>query len=410
MAENERLHALDSVRGFALMAGVLLHSAMSFLPGFAKSGIPITDNSPSVTLGVLFFVIHMFRMTLFFVIAGFFGRMLLQRDGIRRFLWNRAWRILLPLVVFWFVTFPPILAAAIWGAIKLYGEDEIPMPVPRDGADWLRFPLMHLWFLYVLVLLYCAAVVCRVLLNQVLDRNERWRQWADRCLASLLRGPFATPLLAAPTCISLCLSPLWFPWFGIPTPDQSLIPERSAAIAFSTAFFLGWMLERQRGLIQHWQQSWGIQLGIALTATVICLSLTGAAPYYSPITDPWRNGGYAVAYTIGVWSWTFALFGIALRTGSGHDPRRRYLADASYWIYLMHMPLVFVLQVALMDAPLHWTLKFPIIFGATMLVLLFSYHWLVRPTWIGQWLNGRRYPRPASPGVASEGLSGQSSA
>jgi hypothetical protein len=30
-----RLHALDAVRALALLAGVLLHGTMSFLPGFA---------------------------------------------------------------------------------------------------------------------------------------------------------------------------------------------------------------------------------------------------------------------------------------------------------------------------------------------------------------------------------------
>jgi uncharacterized membrane protein len=91
MTGHDRLHALDAVRGFALLAGVVLHAAMSFLPGFAITGLPIVDSSPSATLGVAFFVIHMFRMSLFFFIAGFFGRLLsllsaktLSREGAKR--------------------------------------------------------------------------------------------------------------------------------------------------------------------------------------------------------------------------------------------------------------------------------------------------------------------------------------
>ena len=60
MTTHERLHSLDAVRGFALLAGVALHAAVSFLPGFAVTGWPIADNSPSVPLGVTFFVIGWF--------------------------------------------------------------------------------------------------------------------------------------------------------------------------------------------------------------------------------------------------------------------------------------------------------------------------------------------------------------
>ena len=64
---------------------------MSYLPGFTIW--PRLDRSTSATLGIAFFVIHMFRMTLFFVVAGFFARGLLGRGGVAAFIRNRATRI-----------------------------------------------------------------------------------------------------------------------------------------------------------------------------------------------------------------------------------------------------------------------------------------------------------------------------
>ncbi|MBM3264485.1 MAG: ABC transporter ATP-binding protein [candidate division Zixibacteria bacterium] len=46
-----------------------------------------------------------------------------------------------------------------------------------------------------------------------------------------------------------------------------------------------------------------------------------------------------------------------------------------------------------MSVPLHWTVKFPLIVAITLAVLLVSYHYLVRPTFAGEILNGRKYPR-----------------
>ncbi len=105
---------------------------------------------------------------------------------------------------------------------------------------------------------------------------------------------------------------------------------------------------------------------------------------------------YAAAYALSVWTWTFGLLGAAVRFLSGENAVRRYLSDASYWLYLVHPPIVFGLQVTLMQVPLHWSVKLPAILAVTMALLLSSYHFLVRPTALGELLNGRRYPRRPS--------------
>ena len=91
MTAQDRLHALDAVRAFALLAGIVLHATMSFF-----LSIPAHDVSQSDTLANTFFVIHTFRMTTFFVVAGLFARLLLERRGTRGFIADRAKRILGP--------------------------------------------------------------------------------------------------------------------------------------------------------------------------------------------------------------------------------------------------------------------------------------------------------------------------
>ena len=76
----ERFHALDAVRGGALVLGVFFHAAMSFMPG--PQIWVVMDEARSTEISVLFFVLHILRMTVFFVLAGFFARMLLTRRGV----------------------------------------------------------------------------------------------------------------------------------------------------------------------------------------------------------------------------------------------------------------------------------------------------------------------------------------
>jgi hypothetical protein len=57
------------------------------------------------------------------------------------------------------------------------------------------------------------------------------------------------------------------------------------------------------------------------------------------------------------------------------------------------MPVVVGLQVALLPLPLPALAKIPVVLSLAVLILIASYDILVRPTWIGALLNGRRYAR-----------------
>src|SRR5690606_7481204 len=139
-----------------------------------------------------------------------------------------------------------------------------------------------------------------------------------------------------------------------------------------------------------------LALGLALTAG--CLAFVGVLPDLAAPTalpgGPLHRGAYAAGYALSIWYWTFGLLGAAVRFASREHATRRYLADASYWIYLAHLPLIFGLQVLLMELPLHWAVKFPLIVAAALAVLLVLYRWAVRPTALGELLNGRRIARP----------------
>jgi glucan biosynthesis protein C len=62
------------------------------------------------------------------------------------------------------------------------------------------------------------------------------------------------------------------------------------------------------------------------------------------------------------------------------SPVMRYLAASAYWTYLTHLPLLFVIQYALMDLELYWSLKFSLAVTSTVALCLLSYELLVRRT------------------------------
>lgn len=389
---SDRLHALDAVRAGALLLGIVLHATMSFF--FV---IPAQDVSQSTALAVTFYAIHSFRMSLFFLIAGFFAHLLFHRRGARGFLKDRAKRILVPLAAGWLLLAPPTIAAVIWGLQRTFpAQAAAGGELPASQG----FPLVHLWFLYYLAIFYALALVLRAGFVALVDKSGKIRTRMDGWAGGALRSHFAPLVLAAPTIAVLYFDASWAVWFGIPTPDTGLLPQLPALVAYGTAFALGWVLHRRVDRLETIARQWPVNLGLGVGLTATCLWIAGPTPNLAAATV--IEGGatlrlvYAAAYVLSIWTWTFGLLGAALRFLSAESAIRRYFSDASYWLYLVHPPIVFGMQVLLMKVPLHWSLKFPAILAVTMAVLLVSYHYLVRPTFVGEILNGRRYSRKSA--------------
>jgi glucan biosynthesis protein C len=384
--QGERLHGLDGLRGAALLLGVVLHGTLSFFP----SQIWIVgDDQTSVWASGLFFVIHLFRMASFFLIAGLFGHMMLKRRGTAGFIKNRLIRIAGPLAAFWGPVMAAIVAVLVWNA-SLHGLTAADAP-PPPTYDWTNIPLTHLWFLWVLLWFYAALVIGRALVIR-LDRAGAVGRGLDRMAGGLI-GPWGPLVLGAPLALALWLEPNWIAFFGIPTPDAGLVPETSALVGFGLAFGMGVLLDRRRDLLAKIEGWTPVYLGLALGAGTTALMLSGGpTPVLTPMTDPAAKALAAAAFGVATYASMFAVVGLALRFWSGHSGLRRYLADASYWIYIVHLPLVMAAQVVVQDWALAWPIKLAVVVVGVMAVSLASYELMVRHGVMGRWLNGRRTP------------------
>ncbi len=393
----ERLHSLDALRAGALLLGIALHASMSFIPGMFPGIWSTLDNSPSVPLGQFFFVTHIFRMTLFFFVAGFFARLLYQRAGVGGFLANRATRILLPLTVGWCVLNPAVGAVWTWG-IKEYFNGNLPPMMAQMKAAMPAgyFPVIHLWFLYYLVLLYPLALLVRGAVAR-LDRAGKLRAAADRVLRGLFAGPWSVivmpVLLGAPAAALLYSSPRWLLWGGIPTPDSTLVPQLIPLVAYGVAIGFGWMMHRQLDLLGALKRRWALHLAVAVGATVYLLGVAGTKFVFVPVPMNAQKVLVAGAYMLATWSYVLGLTGLAMQVFARESAVRRYVADASYWLYLVHLPIVGAGAVIVAKWNVHWGLKFAFIMVAGLALMFASYHFLVRNTIIGECLNGRRHAR-----------------
>ncbi|MDF3013567.1 MAG: hypothetical protein K0Q78_1771, partial [Cellvibrio sp.] len=93
--EMERLHYLDNLRALAMIGGVFFHAALAYSPILHNFWLT-ADTQQSGLVDIVGWFSHLFRMPLFFVIAGFFVALLVSKRGMGGMLANRAKRILLP--------------------------------------------------------------------------------------------------------------------------------------------------------------------------------------------------------------------------------------------------------------------------------------------------------------------------
>ncbi len=397
-ATGERLHGLDALRGLALLLGVVLHASLAFFP---EQIWIVADESRSIGAAWLFFAIHLFRMTAFFLIAGLFAHMMLARRGWFGFAKDRLNRIGGPLAAFWFPVMAGIVTALVWNAHAngLIVPGAPPPPPPQ--YDWTNFPLTHLWFLWVLLIFYAAMLLLRAPFA-LLDKHGGWGRSVDRATGMLV-GPWTPVVLAAPLALAMWLDPKWIAFFAVPTPDAGVVPHTAALVGFGLAFGLGFLLDRRRDLLNRIAKWSPLFLIVAVVSGVAAYVLAGG-PRITPMVEPTDAKALAAAVVaLAVYSSALAAVGLSLRFLSGHSPVRRYLADASYWIYILHLPLVMLAQVWVQDWPGPWWLKLAGVSLGVFVVCLASYELLIRHSFMGKWLNGRRIPwrRPKTDPVAA---------
>jgi len=378
-----RYHELDGLRGAMMLLGVALHAAVAYLQTPLGDLWPFKDPHTHPGFDALVALLHTFRMPVFFALAGFFGALLHEQRGGRHMVRNRAQRVLVPLVVGWIVLFP--LSVAGFAFAQMGGTLDAAGRAVRYAASTAAFAdlqLLHLWFLSDLLLYYAVALLACRLARLV---PEAGRRVAVDGFGRLLRHWYAPLALAVPTLLTLIPMRSGM----LETPGTFLRPPASIA-AHGVFFAFGWMLYLRRDLLPGMTtRAWGLTLaGLGLfpvhaLAVVHLAALPSRAVHTAAITS--------LAATI--WLFVFGLIGLSTRYLTHPRPVLRYLADASYWFYLAHLPLV--AWGAGLLGTLSWPagIKYVTLLTAVLATCGITYDLAVRPTALGALLNGRRYPR-----------------
>ena len=314
----------------------------------------------------------------------------------------------LPLVAGWLVTFPVVRAGFLYADALALHE-----PAPAAAARALHasglyadaYPI-HLWSLEYLLIYYVLAVP---IARWARGLKEPSRAGFSTRSCVLMRSAWRPLWLASMTVFPLLAAPMGV----IPTP-LSFVPEPVPLVAHGIFFAVGWVLFRHVDLLPALGRH--ARRDITLALSLLPLSSL-ALRFRSLVTPPGSFGplppGAETSLAVGSvsdigltqsWAWPMGLLaqliltitcsliiwllvlgvtGLFLRGNDRPIRALRYLADASYWLYLVHFPLMIWTPILLAPLQAPALIKLALVLVITMSLMLPAYELLVRPTPLG---------------------------
>ncbi len=378
--KTERLHALDSLRAIMMMLGVVLHSVLTYMGGVAQGAWRIRDfNNFDTNLGWIASFIHVFRMPIFMLVAGFFAALLFYERGKRQMFKNRMQRITIPFLVFVVILFVPV-AGGMDFAVQVFEAN--PNALSETATEYsslsslIPIRTMHLWFLYYLILFSVASFLLGILFKSA----PKLSQSINRIYYSIFKHTILR-LLVFTVLTILILMVMDRNWVNTST---SFIPDLGTFSFYFYFYMVGWLLFKSKSLLNTFKHyDWQFTL----------IGFVIFTWYFITDTSEFSIYIIMVIRSLCCWLFIFGISGLFIRFGSHHSARMRYISDASYWVYLLHLPLTIIIPALIADWDIAASLKFLFVTTTTSIICFVTYHYFVRNTFIGEFLNGRRYSR-----------------
>tara|TARA_B100000029_G_scaffold514985_1_gene619929 strand:- start:33 stop:1874 length:1842 start_codon:yes stop_codon:yes gene_type:complete len=410
---------MDSLRAVAMFLGLVLHATVVF--ALWTNDVNRPHDEPSKILHYAFEFIHLFRMQIFFLVAGFFSLMVCQKRGAASFAKNRFMRIVVPFMIC-VVLIQPLAAAQYMVDVVGEGDSlasryfdfllnpEYILREQRFTGNWF----WHFWFLHMLI-----YYIGGFLLVFIATKRFNLKFGFVPRLLEILSGKCGVIILTLVTVPCLMFSPA----FG-EVPTIGTAPD--TVVYYGLFFTMGIMLfanqvalDRFVGNIKYHLIPFVVCVCILIplidevrlksppevllqnlslyTGVEAEVSLIGSFPV---VQNPFNFTGVTAsfdwylmnilrAYT--AWCGVFLFIALFKRFCSTQSALGRYAADSAYFIYLIHFPMQLIMSEYLRDSidssiACFWLC----LLGSTVLCVIL-YHLTCRTTPIGILLSGRRY-------------------
>ncbi len=270
----------------------------------------------------------------------------------------------------------PLPEGVEWSEIPGWGKGAEEAGESDGLSTWIdRFH--HLWFLWFLLWLVAGFAIVAAIADR---RDTSAGAWPRRMMWLMI------PLTLVPQ-LRMAEGGS-YPIFG-PDTSTGLLPFPHVLGYYATFFAFGALMYGRRGrkgsLVAD---TIGRPWWLILSVSILVVLPTGLGFTFVEEIFSWPLA--SVLQVLYAWGMCFGLIGL-FRVLLPRERRGvRYLSDSSYWLYLVHLPLVIVAQMIVRDWHIEAGIKFLLVSGGVTAFSLLCYQAFVRYTPIGTLLNGKK--------------------
>jgi peptidoglycan/LPS O-acetylase OafA/YrhL len=344
--QRPRYEYLDVLRAMAVLLLVFFH-ATGYLLLRRETG----------DVGLAFrWIVHVFHMPLFFVLSGFVLGLAARRTGIEKQIRSRWRRLAIPFLVGMVTVIP---------AIKLVGL-YFQSTKPEAGRDKVAITFgnvfslepQHLWFLE--YLFYLSAIILGVW--------WLWRRYGSEEREERLRIPLMAALVVLPT-VTVLLDGGWEASYQ---PD-TMAPDLWLSFYYFCFLAAGWLLSTKDGYREAMEKAPGTKLLVG--AAVVAASYAVWRHNAPDLQSGSRIAHLFVLAGGGAATWLIisGLWGLMAKVASSPGPRLRLFSEQSYWMYIVHLPMLVFIESELAKTSLPVVVRWLLAIAITVALCVITY-------------------------------------
>ncbi len=385
-------NALEALRIATTFFVLFYHASLSYLATPMRLTLwAVYDATGHVAFDYFVYWVNGFAMPVFFLAAGVSAPAACASRGPRVFLTSRVRRLLRPLLFGCLTVLPFFYLVWGYGLLVTGGLalDEILRWRFSPPISHELYGLGHFWFLEYLFLvsvLWCGG----------------WMLWGYLFRRAEGKANEVKPGVADPGWVERVLASPWRPlWLALPTGlifcidsdtmlrvDNVFVPNVARLLHYAYFFTVGGWISKTRDPRERyipWSTLY-LVLAFVVFGVMSPLLLRQAA---APLAG-WARIVYSLLAALFPWLTVFGGLGVFMRVFEGRGTVMRYLAESSFWVYIIHVPVIALTQALLL--PLGWPVAFKFLLTAAfaIAVSLLSYEFIVRRSLVGEIINGAR--------------------
>ncbi|MFN2612049.1 MAG: acyltransferase [Solirubrobacterales bacterium] len=368
----KRYAYLDVLRAMAVLLLVFFHATGFLILRHETTGVGIGGR----------WIVHSFHMPLFFVLSGFVLGLAARRSGLAKQVRSRWKRLAVPFVAGMVTVIPAIKL------VGLYFTSLKPETANREAArltfdNVFSLHPQHLWFLE--YLLFGSLIVLGI-----------WALWRRSAISERIDAKIRIPLLLLLIVAPVAAVYLDGGWEASYQPD-TMVPDPALGAYYLCFLAAGWVFSTEDGFRTAIERAPGTRLLIGAALLWASYSAYLDQPYPLPTGGSWTRLAVIAGSVAAAWLVISGLWGLSARLFASPGRRMKLFADSSYWMYIVHLPILVFAESELARTSLPVLVRWVLAIAIATLSCVISYALFVRGRFLGRLLG----EAPRRPPVAT---------